>query len=73
MPYLQDFSSGLPLTSQGWEYYSNSEGRIQVINGRIRMDDFGSNEVYSLNEAILHVDLTDKTGITQSCSAQNLH
>ncbi|MEJ2647448.1 MAG: NF038122 family metalloprotease, partial [Sedimentisphaerales bacterium] len=64
IPYSQDFSSSMPDTSAGWEYYSSNEGRIQVVDGRLRMDDFGENYSYSLNEAILHLDLTGKTNIT---------
>ena len=72
VPYNQDFTSGLPDSTSGWEYYSDSEGRIQVINGRLRMDDFGENYTYSLNEAILHVDLTGKTNITLTLDQYSL-
>jgi hypothetical protein len=63
VPYIQDFSLGKPTGSQGWEYYSDNEGRIAVVGGRLRMDDTLGNETYSLNEAILHVDLSGKTGV----------
>ena len=66
IPYNQDFSLGLPGSTDGWEYYSDNEGRIQVVSGRLRMDDFGENYDYSLNEAILHVDLTGKTNVSLS-------
>jgi len=66
VPYSQDFSSGLPNASQGWEYYSDNEGRIQVVGGRMRMDDTGANSILSLNEAILHVNLTGETNVTLS-------
>ena len=62
----------MPDSTSGWEYYSDSEGRIQVINGRLRMDDFGENYTYSLNEAILHVDLTGKTNITLTLDQYSL-
>jgi len=64
VPYVQDFSLGKPTGSQGWEYYSDNEGRIAVVGGRLRMDDTLGNETYSQNEAILHVNLTGKTGVT---------
>ncbi|MDT8299959.1 MAG: choice-of-anchor D domain-containing protein [Sedimentisphaerales bacterium] len=64
IPYIQTFSSGKPDGSGGWEYYSDNQGRIQVVNGRLRMDDTTIDSIYSLNEAILHVNLTGKTGIT---------
>jgi subtilisin family serine protease len=63
----EDFSAGLPGTSDGWEFYSsNSYGRIQVIGGRLRMDvteneNYALNKEiadYALNEAILTLDLT---------------
>ncbi|NQT04083.1 MAG: LEPR-XLL domain-containing protein, partial [Planctomycetes bacterium] len=64
VPYIQDFSLGKPDAAAGWEYYSDNEGRIEVVSGRLRMDDIAGNGTYSLNEAILHVDLTGKTGVT---------
>ncbi|UCE38924.1 MAG: right-handed parallel beta-helix repeat-containing protein, partial [Thermoplasmata archaeon] len=64
VPYMQDFSLGKPTGSQGWEYYSNNEGRIEVVGGRLRMDDTSDNSTFSQNEAILHVDLTGKTNVT---------
>jgi hypothetical protein len=60
-PYVQDFSSGIPAGSQGWELYSTHEGRIAVVNGRLRMDDRVNNRTYSQNEAILHVDLVGQS------------
>ncbi len=62
LPYSQDFSSGKP--TQGWEYNSDNQGRIEVVSGRLRMDDTTSDATYSSNEAILHLDLTGKTGVT---------
>jgi len=49
---------------EGWEYYSDNEGRIAVVSGRLRMDDKLGNDTYSVNEAILHVNLTGKTNVT---------
>jgi hypothetical protein len=65
-PYGQDFSSGIPEGSQGWELYSTHEGRIAVVNGRLRMDDRVNNRTYSQNEAILHVDLLGQSHVQLS-------
>ena len=64
LPYTQDFSSGLPGATAGWEYYSDNDGRIQVVGGALRMDDSVSGGTYSLNEAILHLDLTGQANVT---------
>jgi hypothetical protein len=64
IPYTQDFSAGKPGIGQGWEYYTDAEGRIEVVSGRLRMDDIAGNTTYGANEAILHVDLTGRTGVT---------
>ena len=62
--YTQDFSSGLP--SGEWQYYSSaSAGRIAVVGGRLRMD-VTTNGVFSLNEAILTLDLAGQTGLRLS-------
>ena len=63
--YSQDFDAGLPAVEQGWEYHSTNNGRIQAIQGdqgSLRMD--ASSIGYSLNEAILHVDLEGRSGVT---------
>jgi len=62
-PYGQNFTSGKPDRLQGWEYYSTNEGRIQVVNGQLRMDDMVDGSAYSLNEAILHLDLSRQSGV----------
>ena len=72
VPYSQDFGAGQPGAAQGWEYYSDNEGRIAVVGGRLRMDDTLGNATYSLNEAILHVNLTGKTGVTLTLDHSNL-
>ncbi|WP_269542027.1 hypothetical protein [Cerasicoccus fimbriatus] len=61
----EDFSSGLP--TEGWEYYKSSStyGRIQVASGRMRMD-VTTNSNYSLNEAILTVNLAGATAASLS-------
>jgi hypothetical protein len=65
-PYVQDFSSGIPGASQGWELHSTHEGRIAVVNGRLRMDDRVNNRTFSQNEAILHVDLLGQSNVQLS-------
>ncbi|MBN2589448.1 MAG: LEPR-XLL domain-containing protein [Sedimentisphaerales bacterium] len=64
LPYNQDFSTGLPSAADGWEYYSDNQGQIQVVSGALRLDDYSSDYSYSLNEAILHLDMTGKTNVT---------
>jgi len=64
--YSQDFSGGLPGVQDGWEYYSSdSGGRIEVVNERLRMDRDPSG-TYTLNEAILHWDLVGASNVSLS-------
>ena len=63
IPYTQDFSSGKPGDSDGWEYYSDNEGQIEVASGQLRMDDTTDGSAYSLNEAILHLNLSGQSGV----------
>jgi len=58
--FAEDFSSGLP--SANWEYYSTGDGRISVVGGRLRLDD-ATRGGYSLNEAILHLNLKWQSGL----------
>ncbi len=59
--YLEDFSGGsLPVDS--WSYSSTAYGRIEVIGERMRMDC----SAYSLNEAILHLDLEGQSEVMLS-------
>jgi hypothetical protein len=62
MVYSQRFSAEKP--NHSWEYYSTNQGRIEVVNGTLRMDDAVRDRVYSLNEAVLHVNLAN-TGNVQ--------
>ena len=62
-PYGQVFAAGKPGGAEGWEYYSSNQGRIEVVGGRLRMDDTVGDTTSSLNEAILHVNLTGKTNV----------
>ncbi len=63
VPYVQDFSTGLPTAEQGWQYYSSDDaGRIRVNGDRLEMD-VRTNRIASLNEAILHLDLESATGV----------
>ncbi len=66
MPYYEDFTGGKPDCSEGWEYYSNNEGRIEIVDGKLRMDNKQDSYPYSLNEAILHVDLLGRSGVMLS-------
>jgi hypothetical protein len=62
--YSQDFSSGKPGESAGWEYYSSMpEGRINANAGKLRMDT-SAHGVANLNEAILHLNLSGANNIT---------
>jgi alpha-tubulin suppressor-like RCC1 family protein len=60
-PYIQNFTQNMPAS--GWIYYSStSNGRIQQIGGRLRMDT-NTDLSLNLNEATLNIDLpiADKT------------
>ncbi len=62
--FYEDFNNGLP--SEGWDYYSsNSYGRIQVVNGRLRMDSTNNNRT-ALNEAVLHLNLQGQSDVVLS-------
>jgi subtilisin-like proprotein convertase family protein len=63
VPFFEDFTEGKPDRSEGWEYYSNNEGRIEVVDGKLRMDDRQDASQHSLNEAILHIDLSERSGV----------
>lgn len=66
LSYQQDFSQGLPGTSEGWNFYSSSSlGRIGVVSGRLRMD-VSSNGSFILNEGTLTLDLTNQSNVTLS-------
>jgi hypothetical protein len=59
--FFEDFNDALP--SQGWDYYSSgTNGRIQIVNQRMRMDCSVSG-TYILNEAVLHIDLQGRNGL----------
>ena len=63
IPYSQTFSSGKPTAAQGWEYYSSDiRGQIRIHNGKLRMTR-ASAGVYTLNEAILHLNLAGKSNV----------
>lgn len=65
LPYSMNFTDGMP-SGQEWEFYSSSSnGRISVAGGLLRMD-VVSNGSYSLNEAILTLDLTSLSNIQLS-------
>lgn len=56
---------------QEWTFHSTNEGRFFVSNGQLRMDDAQNNEIYSLNEATLILDLTDLYNLRLSFSHLN--
>ena len=64
LPFAEDFSSGRPSYVDGWEYYSTEQGRIDVAGGALRLDDSVAGSTYSLNEAILHLDLAGASSVT---------
>ncbi len=64
--YTQNFTAGIPSLSQGWQFRSTAEGRIQVLNGVLRLDDYTPGSEYSLNEAILHANLSGKSRVVLS-------
>ena len=63
----EDFSAGMPSSSEGWTFFSSdvSRGRIDVINGQLRMDVTPSG-AFNLNEAILTMNLAGLSGVTLS-------
>ncbi|MFO7958153.1 MAG: tectonin domain-containing protein, partial [Candidatus Brocadiia bacterium] len=63
VPYEQDFSAGLPSNLGGWHYFSDADGRIRVDSGRLLMDDTTDDTTYSLNEAVLHLDLEGHSNV----------
>jgi hypothetical protein len=69
---VQDFTAGQPARGDGWEYYSSNEGLIRTVDGRLRADDGKGNGIYSLNESILHLDLTDQSNVLLTLDHWNL-
>ena len=63
IPHSQDFSAARPSNSQGWEFVSTAQGRINTVGGKLRMDDSVRDGQASLNEAILHVNLAGRSGV----------
>lgn len=59
--YLAQFDDHLPAAAEGWEYHSTNQGRIQIVDQRMQMD--AARYGYSLNEAILHLDLAGLSGV----------
>ncbi|MBF0452953.1 MAG: hypothetical protein HQK75_19790, partial [Candidatus Magnetomorum sp.] len=62
-PYSQTFTQHMPAS--GWEFNYWAYGRIQQTAGLMRMDSIQDN-TYSLNEAILHIDLSSAKNINLS-------
>jgi len=78
VPYGYDFNGNFlrmsrPDVTEGWEYYSSAaEGQIRVTNGRLRLDTVTENGPFSLNEAILHLDLTGQSNVQMVLDHWNL-
>jgi hypothetical protein len=69
----ENFSSGKP-GAPIWNYYSNSQGRIEVTGGgRLRMDDSVADETYSLNEAIMSFNMTGLNNLALFVNHWNLY
>ena len=58
-----DFENGLPADT--WSYNSVGSGFIQALDGKLRMEALEIGEG-SLNEAILHIDLTGRSNVVLS-------
>ncbi len=64
VPFADSFEAG-QLSSATWETYSTAQGRIQVVSSdgpyrgtyQLAMDDPIDDGTYSLNEAVLHLNL----------------
>lgn len=73
IPYTQDFSSSKPDGSDGWEYYSSSgTGSIEVVSGQLRMDSAYPGG-FNLNEAVLHLNLSGKSGVSLTLDHYNTY
>ena len=69
----QDFEDGMPSAADGWEYYaSNDGGRTRVVEGVLQMDRAPSG-AFSLNEAILHLNLEERSGVTLTLDHTSIH
>lgn len=67
IPYVQYWNSTtLPEAKDGWRFRSQNEGRIQVVDNALRMDDTTGNNTYSLNEAELHLNLANLSRVQMS-------
>ena len=66
------FDSSDELQSPEWKVYaSNAYGRTEISGGRLEMDS-RENRNYTLNEAILHLDLAGRSGVKLSFDHDNL-
>lgn len=62
--FFEDFSGTLP--TEQWDYYSSDAyGRIFINGQRLQMDRNPSGS-YTLNEAILHIDLSNQSNVMLS-------
>ena len=56
-PFYEQFPY-MSLPFEWWDFYSTEQGRILVSSAKLQMDS-KTRGAYALNEAILHVDLSD--------------
>ena len=57
LPYTQEFDLDLPLPME-WEVFSSLDGgRVEIVDGRLKMDADTERE-YNLNEAVLSLNLS---------------
>lgn len=74
VPYVEYWNSpDLPSIADGWRFRSQNEGRIQVVDRALQMDDTTANNTYSLNEAELHVDLANLNRVQLSFSSRRFN
>ncbi|MGB2821627.1 MAG: LEPR-XLL domain-containing protein [Phycisphaerae bacterium] len=72
LPYAQDFGTGKPGAVLGWQYYyGHARGRIEVVEGALRMDVRETDIGECLNEAILHVDAAGCSRIVLTLDHRN--
>jgi|GEM_PF-1315083 len=63
LPYTEDFCCSLP---ENWIFESSNEGRIQIRDGRLLLDDSVNRSAYSLNQAILKVNMENQQDVVLS-------
>ena len=73
LPYNQQFDANEASSLKGWTFYSSTnQGRIDVVDGRLHMDDSVCDDKYSLNEAVVHLDLVGQDNIVLTLDHVNV-